>query len=146
MPHRVALRVLTLVLASFALAACTTVHVDTYPTEPGTRTDCDALLHDLPERLAALDARRVRDDVAGAWGEPSVVLRCGVERSTTGPCTSVAGQTWRRALTSDGTTYVSTGRRFAVSVEVPSVHRADPVLAAVVPVLDKHDPGRPGRC
>ncbi len=146
MPHRVALRVLTLVVASSALAACSAVHVDAYPTEPGTRTDCDALLHDLPERLAGLDGRRVDGDVAGAWGEPSVVLRCGVEHATTGSCASVAGQTWRSDRTSDGTTYVSTGRRFAVSVEVPSVHQADAVLAAVMPVLDKHDPGRPEPC
>lgn len=122
------------------------MHVDAYPTEPGSTTDCSALLHDLPHRLAGLDARRVDDDLAGAWGDPAVVLRCGVERSSRGDCRTVAAQTWRATPTSDGTAYLSTGRRFAVSVEVPSDHRPSAVLAALVPVLDKHDPGHPEPC
>ncbi|WP_409329755.1 DUF3515 domain-containing protein [Trujillonella humicola] len=43
---------------------------------------CPAFMTDLPVELAGQPSRRVRSDTpyAYAWGEPPVVLRCGVER------------------------------------------------------------------
>jgi hypothetical protein len=54
------------------------------PSDPATAAPCTALLEHLPERLGALLPRTVHpkpDSVfVVAWGNPAVVLRCGVAR------------------------------------------------------------------
>ncbi|MGY1739847.1 MULTISPECIES: DUF3515 domain-containing protein [unclassified Blastococcus] len=52
------------------------------PVTPEADAACPAFMTDLPNELAGLESRRVRSDTpyAYAWGEPPVVLRCGVER------------------------------------------------------------------
>lgn len=59
------------------------------PVTPEADANCPAFMTDLPITLAGLESRRVRSDTpyAYAWGEPPVVLRCGVER----PAGFVAG-------------------------------------------------------
>src|SRR3954454_19599598 len=53
------------------------------PPDPAVRAMCHALLDDLPDTVADdLSSRDVSppDARAAAWGDPAVVLRCGVRR------------------------------------------------------------------
>ncbi|MEH3034094.1 MAG: DUF3515 family protein [Aeromicrobium erythreum] len=143
MPDRLSLTsvVATLTLGVAPLAGCATFHVDAYPTEVGTQRDCDALLHDLPASVDGLDRRTVEDDVAGAWGDPAVVLRCGVPADDEMQrCVRAGALTWFRSPLADGSLYSSSGRRFTVSVEVPRGRDTAQVLDDLLPALDRHDP------
>jgi hypothetical protein len=52
------------------------------PVTPAAEASCPALMGSLPLELAGEPSRRVQSDspYAYAWGEPPVVLVCGVER------------------------------------------------------------------
>ena len=54
--------------------------VDVPPVTPEADASCPALMRALPLELAGEPARRVDSDspYAGAWGDPAVVLVCGV--------------------------------------------------------------------
>ncbi|MDR1999854.1 MAG: DUF3515 domain-containing protein [Frankiaceae bacterium] len=55
-----------------------TVAIQRPPSEPA----CAALMSSLPDALVGLARREVRpsDDQVRAWGDPALVLRCGVSR------------------------------------------------------------------
>jgi hypothetical protein len=71
------LRVAAVALAGFVLAGCQgdSVRVDTYPTTKSAALDCAVLLGDLPPKLAGQSRRLVDGKIAGAWGDPPIVLR-----------------------------------------------------------------------
>jgi hypothetical protein len=97
---------------------------------PGATTaSCSSLLAALPDPLGQLPRRQlVRGDdplLAGvaAWGEPAVVLRCGVptpaELTCSAPVQVVNGVTWL-LLNGDGaTTYLAVDRAVRVALTVP---------------------------
>ncbi|MGY1769812.1 DUF3515 domain-containing protein [Blastococcus sp. SYSU D00813] len=68
--------------AATARADLPVLEVPVPPVTPEADASCPAFMTDLPIQLAGLESRRVRSDTpyAYAWGEPPVVLRCGVER------------------------------------------------------------------
>jgi hypothetical protein len=137
---------LSLLAAALLLAACApSVSVDAFPTEPDTRIDCKSLYADAPQRIAGLDRIPVDDDVAAAWGDPAVILRCGVEKpadlTPTSYCDTVADIDWLTERTADGYLFTTIGRAYFVSVEVPSAHDpAADVLVDLAEVIDRHDP------
>ncbi len=129
------------------LAGCgSDVLVDAYPAEPGSDVDCAALLADLPAEVAGLETRAVSDGVeAAAWGDPPVVLRCGVGRpeafEATSRCDTVEDVDWFSEPTADGVLFTTVGRRVDVSVDVPSVHDpAGDVLIDLAPAITRHAP------
>lgn len=128
------------------LAACSsTLDVDTYPTQPRTGVDCKALYADLPRTIAGQKSVAVADHIAAGWGDPPIVLRCGVDEPAEGspaaPCDTVAGVGWVAETTADGRLFTAVGRKFAVSVEVPKAREpATRVLADLARSIDKHDP------
>jgi Protein of unknown function (DUF3515) len=67
-----------LVLAGCGFGA---VEVDPYEMTPGSAAACAALVEALPRVVSDAVRRDVEGEPAGvaAWGEPPVVLRCGVE-------------------------------------------------------------------
>ena len=133
-------------LTALVLGGCAgKVAVDAYPTEPGTGLDCAALLADVPPTVAGLGRIEVDDSIAAAWGDPAVILRCGVERpetlEATSPCSEVAGVDWFGEKTASGYAFTTIGRAFFVSVEVPREHEpAADVLVDLAPTVKKHDP------
>jgi hypothetical protein len=139
-------RRLALALALVAvLAGCGALDVDQYPTEAGTSVDCQGLLADTPRTVAGQDARDVTDHVASAWGDPPIILRCGVEKPTglkpTSPCFPVSDVGWFAEKTPDGYLFTSIGRRFYVSVEVPKEYDpAADALADLAETIGRHDP------
>jgi uncharacterized protein DUF3515 len=92
--------------------------------EPGPQAGtpaCTALVGRLPARV--LDRGRTDLDVTGAaaWGDPAIVLRCGVDPTgpTDAPCMGVDGLDWTFTENDDGFRFVSFGRTPAVEVRVP---------------------------
>lgn len=121
------------------------LRVDSYPTEPDTDVDCQALFADAPRTVKGEDSIAVKDDNAVAWGAPPIVLRCGVERpaklSPTAACYPVNGVDWFSEEIADGFLFTTIGRKFYVSVEVPDYHEpASDALADLAETITRHNP------
>ena len=119
--------------------------VDAYPTEKGTTKNCDALYADLPNSVAAQTRRDVEDTVAAVWGDPQIILRCGVEEpaglTPSSRCDDVDGVGWFTEDTADGFLFTTIGRQFFISIEVPKDY--EPPADALVDLaasVKKHDP------
>ncbi len=139
-------RLLSALLTTLALAGCGgSLDVDEYPTTRNTDLDCRALIADVPQRVSGQDDREVTDQVAAAWGDPPIILRCGVERPAalepSSPCFTVRDVGWLAETTADGYLFTTIGRRFHVSVEVPKTYDpAADALADLASSVKKHDP------
>lgn len=141
-------RVLLAVVLSAALltAGCgSELSVDEYPTAAGTAVNCKGLFGDRPLKVAGQKNRLVKDENASAWGDPAIILRCGVEKpEDLGPasrCDMVADVGWFSEKTADGYLFTTIGRDFYVSVEVP--HDYEPEADALADLADsvaRHDP------
>jgi hypothetical protein len=136
-----------LVLTGLLLAACqgSTVSVDAYPTTRGSAVDCKGLLSDLPPSVADQPRRTVEDKLAGAWGDPPIILRCGVEKPArlkpTSQCHEVNGVGWLAERESDGWLFTTIGRKLYVSLEVPTDYEpAADALADVADLIGRHVP------
>lgn len=119
--------------------------VDQYPTDPGTSLNCKGLLADHPLVVADADTRSVEGGNAAAWGDPAIILRCGVEKpAELGPasrCDMVGGVGWFTETTSDGLLFTTIGREFYVSVEVPHAYEPEAdALADLADLVARHDP------
>ena len=119
--------------------------VDTYPTAPDTDADCKALYADGAQRVAGQKQVLVKGQKATAWGDPAIILRCGVtapdDLEPTSRCDLVAGVGWFTEEIADGYLFTTIGRRFFISLEVPGSY--DPpadALVDVAPSVIKHDP------
>lgn len=147
MARRFAMFLAVLVAAPLLLAAgCSYgVSVDTYPTTPHTSRDCDALYADLPNKVAGQSRREVKSTIAAAWGDPEIILRCGVEKpdalTRSSRCDSVDDVGWFSEETADGLLFTTIGREYFISIEVPKDY--DPSADALVDLaksVKKHDP------
>jgi len=113
--------------------------VETPEVTPDADRLCPTLMGGLPLALADSPARPVRSAsaYAAAWGEPPIVLRCGVPRPAALAADSslllVNGVDWFVEPGSD-TVWTSVGRGVYVDVRVPSGQAAGPValLSAVI--------------
>lgn len=130
--RRFAAAVLAPVLAACALAGCGSVHVE--PGPDAANPACSALIERLPDRV--IDRTRTKLDVAGAasWGDPAIVLRCGVPPSgpTTDPCIEADGLDWTFTETKNTLRLLSYGRIPAVEVQVPKSIGRQNALGALV--------------
>lgn len=128
--------------AAVLLASCSgPVQVD--GAEGGASPECAEVMELLPTTLADAPRR----DTSGspgtaAWGDPAILLRCGVEPvgATAQPCVGVPGATdevdWVVLASDDSGSIVRTfGREPAVEVEVPGSYGPAPV--SVLPDLDE---------
>ena len=141
-----------LALAAAACSAAPRVEV-TPPADQ--RAACAALVDALPGTLDGLERRGVEPaDAAGAaWGDPAVVLSCGVDEpaglTRTSACLDVDGIGWYLpddavqdlgdgddAVPAEDTTLTTIGTEPLVSVAVPSDYRPPAgVLADLAPAL-----------
>lgn len=83
------------VILSAVLAGCsTTVHLE--PADDAENPACAAVSVLLPDAVAGLDRVWTDAQATGAWGEPTVVLRCGVEPPAPSAlvCTTLGGVDW----------------------------------------------------
>lgn len=150
MPHRAPLTEVFKKLsfaALFLVAACSPgLRVDSYPTEPDTDVDCEALFADAPRVVHGEDIIAVKDSNAVAWGAPAIVLRCGIQRpaalTVTAECFPNDGVDWFVEDLADGFMFTTVGRKFFISVEVPSAYQpATDALTDLSAAIKKHDPG-----
>lgn len=120
----VALVVLTGLLAGCASAV--PVEAATHATDP----DCASLILATPDSLGdGLDRRRTTAQATTAWGDPAIVLRCGIEPPgpTTTSCQTVTAPDgtsvdWLVVQddATDDWTFTTYGRVPAVEVHVPA--------------------------
>ena len=122
--------------AATARADLPVLEVPVPPVTPAADAACPAFMTDLPSELAGEQSRRVRSDTpyAYAWGEPPVVLRCGVDRPAAfvrdSPLYDLNGVSWF-VDDSDPDQYVWTVVDRAVYVEltVPAEVDSAPAIA-----------------
>lgn len=128
------------------LAGCGgTVRVDSYPTAADSHVDCVGLLGDPPRTVAGQPYRHVEGRVAAAWGDPPIILRCGVEKPAAlrpdSQCHEVNGVGWLAEKQGDDWLFTTIGRKHHVSLEVPSDYApAGDALADIADVVARHDP------
>ncbi len=123
-----------IVLASVVNSRPVTDVTDPLPVSsvdsPGASTAaCTSLMAALPDPLGALPRRQLEQGndplLAGvaAWGEPAVVLRCGVptpqELTCSSPVQVVDGVAWLPIPGSGGITYLAVDRPVRVALTVP---------------------------
>ena len=130
-----------LAAAAASLAGCSSaVQVDAAPE--GADPVCAAVFAALPDEVAGGERRDTTSQGSSAWGEPPVVLRCGVEVAgpTSDPCQVVEAPDgtsvdWVVSEPQGGrvvwTTY---GRTPAVELSMPDV--ADVTAAAPLDVAE----------
>ncbi|CAN5573389.1 hypothetical protein BH24ACT13_BH24ACT13_14520 [soil metagenome] len=134
-----------------AVAGCAPAPVAVDPPAPegAAATVCRQLAQRLPDTVDGLERRDVepRTVTAAAWGEPPVVLRCGMPPPTglhpTSELFVVNGIDWFAEDLSAGVRFTTTDRVANVTVTVPAAHApeadvlvdlAGPVAAAVPPL------------
>ncbi len=123
-----------IVLASVVNSRPVTDVTDPLPVSsvdsPGATTAaCTSVMAALPDPLGALPRRQLEQGndplLAGvaAWGEPAVVLRCGVptpqELTCSSPVQVVDGVAWLPIPGSGGITYLAVDRPARVALTVP---------------------------
>ncbi|HWS50147.1 MAG TPA: DUF3515 family protein [Microbacterium sp.] len=82
-------------LAALTVAGCSmTVHLE--PADDANHPACADISVLLPDSVADLDRVWTDAQATGAWGEPSVVLRCGVAPPAPSElvCTTIGGVDW----------------------------------------------------
>jgi hypothetical protein len=118
------------------------VHVDGFHLATADRRPCTDLLAALPSTLADQKKRTVTGSVyAAAWGDPAIVLRCGVGRpkgfDRFSQCQRTNGIDWfvpESTITDLGADVVMTtvGRSPALEVHLPAHYRPAGSAAAMV--------------
>jgi hypothetical protein len=95
-------------------------------------TTCDALIRDLPDTVMDQGRRDVSPSpVSGAasgaaWGDPPIVLRCGVDRpvglTRSSRCDMVNDVGWFSRRRGDGWVFTTIGRAEYVELVVPGAY------------------------
>ena len=134
------------------VSSCSTP-VDVFPPEPApsARDVCGALAEQLPHVVVGREARDTEpdSDLTAAWGDPAIVLRCGVPEpealEPTSELVTVDGVDWFPEQLTAGYLFTTYGRVVFVEVSVPDDYApeagaltdlADAVQAAVPRRLD----------
>ncbi len=127
------------------LTACSSA-VSVAPAPDAADPVCARVMAAAPEEVAGGARRETTAQSALAWGDPAVVLRCGV--ASPGPSADCLGVEtdgavvdWIRTTGSDATTFTAYGRDPSIEVAVPAELAADPaqplvVLNAVAPAAE----------
>lgn len=143
---------LTLVAVPLALTSCAG-SVDVTPPDLGQPSSsasldaCTELTGDLPDQIADQEQRSTSPEspLTAAWGDPAIVLRCGVPRpaalTTTSQLVSVNGVDWLAEELTAGYVFTTAGRSPFVEVAVPDdyapeigpVTELSPFVAAAIP-------------
>ncbi|HET8971471.1 MAG TPA: DUF3515 family protein [Candidatus Nanopelagicales bacterium] len=122
-------------MAALLLTGCSrVVSVTPPPPDATTSVACAAVAAALPETVAGQSRRSTTPDApsTAAWGDPPIVLRCGVPRPAallpTSPVTDVTGPdgttvTWFAEQLSAGYLFTTVGRQAYVEVAVPDAYR-----------------------
>jgi len=123
------------------------------PVPPEATAPCEAVMRALPLELAREQSRPVDSDspFVYAWGEPPVVLVCGVDRPagwvTSASAIQINGVQWFVDTSdADTTTWTTVDRPVYVEVRLPADVDSAPVTALTTPLAQalpyqEPDPG-----
>ena len=83
-----------IVLATAVTGCSTTVHLE--PADDANDPGCAAVSVLLPDSVDGFDRVLTDAQATGAWGDPTIVLRCGVEPPAPSAlvCTTLGGVDW----------------------------------------------------
>jgi hypothetical protein len=93
--------------------------------DPAAATTCADLAEQLPTQVAAQDSRTTTPESAltSAWGDPAIILRCGVAvpaaLTATSQLITVNGVDWFPQELTAGYRFTTTGRVANVELSVP---------------------------
>jgi len=117
--------------------------LDVPPPTPEADASCPAVMAGVPLELAGEPSRRVQSDTpyVYAWGDPPVVLTCGVERPAGWVATAAAiqinGVQWHVDDSDpDTTVWTAVDRPVYVEVRLPTGVDSAPVTALTVPLAE----------
>ena len=122
------------------------VRVDEPSPDPADRATCDAVLAALPDQVLESTTRPTEPGaLSRAWGDPAIVLRCGVPAppglTPTSECVEVNGVGWFREPAEGGTLFTTIGRAVPVEVGVPPDYAPEvDVLVDLAAAVEAHDP------
>ena len=137
------------------LAGCSQAVAITPPApDPTAAAACAKLAAALPATVAGQDRRDTApdSDLTAAWGDPPIVLRCGVARPTgltqTAQVTSIDGVDWYPQERTAGYVFTTSGRVAYVELAVPSTYGSQagglPDLgAAITAAVPRNTTGTP---
>jgi hypothetical protein len=112
------------------------VDVEPFEAEPGSERACAALVDALPDVVSDAVRRDVvpASERTAAWGDPPVVLRCGVplpaEYRPDAQLLDVEGIGWFPVAGEGGTFFTATDRAPYVEVAVPDDYAPEAVVLA----------------
>lgn len=120
------------------------VDAEPHSLTPGSAPVCESLDADLPDVVSDAVRRDVADAPPGivAWGEPPVVLRCGVglppEYEPDAVLTELDGVAWLPIDGAGGEFYATVDRDPIVEVAIPDAYDPAVVLSDIGPsILDR---------
>lgn len=150
MPRRPYLAAATIGAAVTGLPGCGFAAVDVEPhtLTPGSESVCESLDGDLPDVVSDAVRRDVQDEPAGivAWGEPPVVLRCGVglppEYEPDAVLTELNGVAWLPIDGEGGEFFATVDRDPIVEVAIPDAYEPAVVLGDLRTAILDHIPER----
>ena len=125
-----------------ALSACRGGAVDVEPPAPDDQaaSACNGLMASLPDTVQGAERRETSPEanVTAAWGDPAVILRCGVSSpaayAPTAELVEVNGVEWFPEELERGYRFTTFGRAAFVEVTVPQDYR--PEVNALVDLAD----------
>lgn len=149
MPRRAYLTALAaLVIPLVASCGFGAVEVEPYDVTAGSNPACSAVVEDLPEVVSDAVTRDVDPESlsAAAWGQPPIVLRCGVERPPEyrpdAVLTEIDGVAWLPIEGSGGMFFATVDRDPIVEIAIPDDYDPVDVLADLAPAISTHTSAR----
>jgi uncharacterized protein DUF3515 len=109
---------------------------------PEADANCPGLMGALPLDLVGEPARLVDTDTpyAAAWGDPAIVLVCGVPEPGEGQLLQINRVTWLVDQSDEATTWTAVDRAVYVEVTLPPDVDSAPVTVLSGPVADTLPP------
>lgn len=131
-----------LVLAAALLAGCTSAQIPAADPSPADQQACRDLVEALPLSLDGHE-NTGRSQYAAAWGDPRIVLKCGVPRPTAYEKTSemvvVNDISWFPEQQAEGYLFTAMGRTPLVEVYVPDNYAPEVnPLVDLAPAMAQH--------
>lgn len=142
---------LVLALLTLVTSGCSTAVEVTPPADvdPATVQTCAGLVGALPATVSGQDSQDTdpESSLSAAWGEPAIVLRCGVPRPAalepSSQLATVNGVDWFVEELTGGYLFTTYGRQAYVEVSVPNDYA--PEIGAVTELSAAVAEAVPGR-
>lgn len=139
MPHRPHLTLLLAAAAFGVLSACSSdLTVTGWERPAEAEVPCEAVHAAAPDVVADQEKRPVTDDQALAWGDPAIILRCGIAEpealEPTSQCHQIGPVGWFAEDRPGSQVFTTIGRDVHISVEVPDDY--EPAADALIDLGD----------